>query len=127
MRVTRNEVHIDWNKVSEIDIAYMAGIVDADGCISVTNHPKNKYWRLTINNTNKPLMDWIENKFGVGGVNKERRKRPKNHKKVYVFLVAAQKELYEMIKRIEPYLIVKKQKALDCLAFIENKIESQLG
>ena len=115
------EPQIDWGKISKIDTAYMAGIIDADGCISVNTTRYYTYWRITINNTSKSLMDWIEDKFGVGGVNKERRKRPKNHKRVYVFLVAAQKEVLEMVKKIEPYLIVKKQKAQECIEFLEEK------
>ncbi len=112
---------INWNEISELDIAYMAGIVDGDGCICQRKTGSYGYYSLTINNTSKPLMDWIEDKFGAGGVNKERRTRPANHKRVYTYLVAAQKELFEMIKRFEPYLIVKKDKARECLEFLEEK------
>ena len=113
----------DWSKITELDLAYLAGIIDGEGCLNYCKTRKYKYCRLTISNTASSLMAWLVDKFGAGAQNREQR-RPieerKNRKPCYIFLVSAQNELHELLIRVEKYLVIKKSKAKECINYIET-------
>ena len=52
------------------DLAYLAGIVDGEGCITITENMKGgrNYYRLVldITNTSYDLMQWLEDTFISG-------------------------------------------------------------
>lgn len=123
------EAKIDFSNWQLNDLGYLAGIIDGEGCLNIytcNSLKKRRSWtycRLTINTTDENLRDWLKEKLDGGGINKERRKKPKpHHKQVYTFLIAAQKELLNLLYVIEPYLIIKKTKARECIEFLETKI-----
>lgn len=52
---------------TEIDYAYLAGIVDGEGTITLTrNNAKDKFRRptLSVSNTDVGLMNWLQAEFG---------------------------------------------------------------
>ena len=90
---------------SDFDIGYLAGIIDGEGCLNLYNSRGYTHCRLTINTTDKLLASWLKEKLGTGGVNKEKRRKPKpHHKQVYIFLMAAQADMFELLKWITPHL-----------------------
>ena len=113
----------NWENITETDLAYMAGIIDGEGCLNISKTRKYRYCRLTIANTDKFLMKWLVDKFGAGAQNREHRRSTeerKNRKPCYIFLVAAQNELHELLIRVEKYLVIKKVKARECIDYIET-------
>ena len=124
------EARIKFEQWNNLEIGYLAGIIDGEGCLNLyTCIDKKKikktytYCRLTINTTDILLSNWLKEKIGVGGVNKEQRKKPKpHHKQVYIYLMAAERDLLNLLLWIEPHLIIKKQKARECIEFLKNKI-----
>ena len=113
----------NWDNITELDLAYLAGIIDGEGCLNISKTRKYRYCRLTIANTDKSLMEWLVNKFGAGAQNREHRRsieERKNRKPCYIFLVSAQNELHELLIRVEKYLVIKKVKARECIDYIET-------
>ena len=60
-------------KIKDVDKAYLAGVIDSDGSISVIRSKPNAKNRqisyrfaleITITNLEKELMDWVVDKFG---------------------------------------------------------------
>jgi len=101
--------------------AYLAGVIDSDGCIAVSKmhegmksysnfRYKNPRYVLTLNitNTSEELMEWLLREFG--GNCKARRKEKAHHKITYGWHYNNGKAA-EILKLVEPYLIVRKKQA----------------
>lgn len=94
------------------DIAYLAGIIDGEGCVSVAINKKNgrNYYRLTldITNTNDNLMQWIQGIFG--GIVRTSYARSENRTNLHSW-TASGNQAQVLIKLVLPYLKVKLEQA----------------
>lgn len=92
--------------------AYMAGFVDADGSISIISVGRAKTFivRITVNNTNYDIIELFSKEFG-GKIRKNgNTKRNIRWKECYEWTLTNNKGL-NVIKKLYPYLIIKKQQA----------------
>ncbi len=97
------------------NILYLAGILDGEGCISIELQAANKscrkvdYYipRLSVINTSYPLIEWLINNFGG---KHHIRKKEDNCRLIYVWNIFGQ-HMEDVIRAVEPFLIVKKQAA----------------
>ena len=99
-----------------LHIAYLAGIIDGEGSIYIGNYSCNKttgarYFQtnIQVTNTDKPLIDWLFEKFGgrvntrtPGQIAKNSRKQP------YVWTISGDL-LTHICELILPFLICKKR------------------
>jgi len=129
LRITTNfiERKIFIETWPDFDIGYFAGIVDGEGCIDITkgNRKNGKSYftsRLHIVNTDINLMEWLKERIGMGSYYREHRERD-NHKKCYTFVISAVNDLLGILKAIEPYLVIKKEKAQEIIKLLEDRIE----
>jgi len=103
--------------MTETDLAYLAGIIDGEGCISVSENPRNgrKYYRLILDvtNTNDILMQWLEDTFG--GIVRTNYARAENRSNLHGWTVSG-KQCQELLAMVLPYLIIKKAQAELALA-----------
>lgn len=114
------------------EICYLAGVLDSDGCISISKMKPGKQrtvnprYVLTMNvvNTSLNLMHWLVEKFG--GHFKPRSVRGPNHRTVYDWWFNNGKCIW-ILKLVEPFLIVKKQQALLGIDFIEHWVTIHVG
>ena len=95
------------------EIAYLAGIVDGEGTISVhKTHGNRKNTNavpyVSISNTNEALIKWIRSR--VGGILRT-RKPCKSHYKIAYDLRFYYNRALDLITLIYPYLIVKRNQA----------------
>lgn len=109
-------------------LAYIAGILDADGCFMITKHnrktPENRRWNTlekrspTYMPSVKIAMIEIEAiafltydlKFGKYHLDGARKSRP-NSKNIYQWYLRGQKWVTPFLKEVIPYLRVKKHRA----------------
>ncbi len=109
---------------NELIIAYLAGIIDGEGTIRITEGKvKGKNWKNIYNcsirvgmTEPEPLLLLYE-VFG-GALNIE--KRTGNSRDIYRWAATGNKIAPPIIKRLLPYLIVKKEQAETVLEFVEN-------
>jgi len=107
----------------DTEIAYLAGIIDGEGCIyDGTNNKSNNSWRLTINTTDLSLFHWLESKLGKGCSYRERRRDKSNRRQLYTFQAVAINDVLEILEYVSPYLIIKKEKALECIKYLTEKL-----
>ena len=98
-------------------LIYLAGMIDGDGhfCKPDTVNGRgehHKYTRIIVVNTNIELIDWIKHNFeGNAYVYK---KKVFNHKRMGRWSLQGTKAT-KLIARLLPYLIVRKQQALQAL------------
>ena len=84
--------------------AYIAGVVDGEGTITLIrrNKGQNRRLSLTISNNDLALLQWIKKIVGVG-VMITKRTYSKKHFPSFTYSVS-NTQAYDLIERIEPYL-----------------------
>ncbi|KKM84731.1 hypothetical protein LCGC14_1296220 [marine sediment metagenome] len=86
-------------------VAYLAGLVDADGSIIMAKSKNSRYRHpaVIIANASKSIMVWLEVNFGgVGWNNNASKKNPKFRDCYFWRLVGTQ--AVDLLKQIAPYL-----------------------
>ena len=117
-------------KLNSRDLAYIAGIVDGEGCISLNlchiYHGKRikEGTRITIAlsvyNTYFPLLKYLKAAFGGTLYNAENPKGFSSKKALYQWRVAEQRAC-EILKLLLPHLKVKKKQAILALRLAARK------
>ncbi len=95
--------------LTETERAYLAGILDGEGCVSVATRLK-KYLTpiVQVTNTRLELLDWLHVRYG-GSVLARPDKR-QTRKPSYAWVVCGQKALH-VLRDARPYLLLKTQQA----------------
>lgn len=98
---------------SEIDLARLAMCIDCEGSVTVAKQSRPSgynggfayYISISISNTDKNLIDWVESFGFTIGISKSSSK-----KLCYVATLSSSKAS-EVLKLVRPYMIVKALKA----------------
>ena len=104
------------------DLAYVAGIVDGEGCIMLYLNKSKKYTsyriKVSVSNTQEWICQWLKLAFG-GCVSCEYYKSP-TRKPLWQWIVVSNKAL-DFLKLIHPYLRLKKPQAEIAIKFQEAR------
>ena len=110
--------------VSEIDLAYAAGILDGEGCITISrkNKPQAKFGAdyvlfVEVGNTDKRLIEWLHSKFG--GRTQHYEPRTPRAKESYHWYLGFGKAK-ELLLLLLPYLKLKDEEAKLAIALQET-------
>lgn len=94
-------------------LAYLAGLLDGEGCITASPNGSYYWLGVRISNTDLGLADWLQTTLG-GTVNvwqpSGRRRR------VFNWLLSGQRAA-DFLEQVSPYLIIKRRQAELWLAF----------
>ena len=93
---------------------YVGGFFDGEGSIARSG----RSFRISIAQTNEEILNEICDFAGVGHVFKV-TKRKEHWKDSWVYHIGSKKDIHLFLKRISPYLILKKDlagEAISCLA-----------
>ena len=103
------------------DLIYLAGIVDGEGCVSVSYGTKagHQRIRLTISNTDRNLIDWLTSRIG-GCVSTYHNNNRGNRKVAYHWQVYSDRA-FKLLTELLPYIKLKKRQAELCLQFHTDK------
>ena len=104
---------------------YLAGFFDGEGCICYYPKKNGKIidFRAIVTNTRLEILKIFYNKWGGKITEKKRTEKDVFRKTCYNWVVWA-KECEVFLKEIEPYLILKKEKAQRAL-LIRNTMEKR--
>ncbi len=112
--------------IKETDLAYAAGVIDSDGCITISHERRNDrdkpnlYHRLNIRviTTDYRILEWFKSTFdGSTYV----QNKPRGNRKTCWAWQKRDAPAAEFIKGILPYLIYKKDQGIVALEFREYK------
>ncbi len=102
----------DFNMTNE-EKAYLAGIIDGEGCISIyskeRNGPRRFGLRLTIYNSDLQLMDWITKRLGgkaVECITHRQQGRLRN----YQWATEGHRAI-KVLSQVYPYMVMKRKQA----------------
>lgn len=107
-------------------IAYLAGIIDGEGSISITSVRKRKDGKkyrsislsLQIGSISKQLVNWIKKNFPIIKVYHKRLLY--TGKLFHIFRVTKQHELKSILSLVLPFLIIKQAQAKIVLKILNN-------
>lgn len=110
------------SKWDDEDLAYAAGFLDGEGCFSTINKKNAASIRVTVSNTNRPVLLWLKSKFGgcVAPQYKDKSKLKLNHRPVYIWNVDSN-QANILCNIIVPYLKEKAEQALLLIALHQTK------
>lgn len=96
--------------LEEVEKAYIAGIIDGEGTITLTRHHRNETPapNVSISNNDLTLLHWIKRK--VGGTIITKGKKKQHHKESYTWHLRFDKAI-GLLNEIRDYLIIKRQHA----------------
>jgi hypothetical protein len=109
-------------ELSPENAAYIAGIVDGEGCIYlhtggfIGRRSYRPRWVVTITNTNKNLIDWLHDKIGTGNISLV-SSNPLGVKPCYNYQIASQQNIVALLIQLLPYLKVKRERAEAAIRF----------
>ena len=113
--------------LNKIQLAYIAGILDGEGHISITRNMCRTCVRgyrhrvqIAITNSELKLMRILKNWFGGHIQNIQIDEKHNYRKQCYCWKQWAVNEQLEFLKLIEPYLFLKRRQAQICIDFLEN-------
>ena len=112
---------VDLSSLTREEIGYIAGFMDGEGSICFC---LGKSMRPTIQfpNTNKEVIDWLLKKLTVGGLSiTVREKKNPKWKTLYQIHIGGVKNVYDILLKIEPYLIIKKDKAQQAIRELKGR------
>lgn len=107
--------------ITEIDKAWLAGIVDGEGSIILTRHPKadSLVFRVIVYNTNPIIAEQAKTLFeSILGtpVRVDKIKRAKTHRIIYHVTVDCRDKVARILSTLVPYLRGKRREAEIVLA-----------
>jgi len=96
--------------LEEVEKAYLAGIVDGEGTVTLMKHHKNEtpIPFVAVANNSLPLLKWIKTK-AEGMIVSKRKSKPHHHDS-FVWSVRQDRAL-RFLNEIKKYLIIKRPQA----------------
>lgn len=104
------------DKPTEEQIAYIAGFFDGEGCVHIGGRRRNTSYNLEVSiaNTNKDILLWIQSIYG--GYIKNVRKAKERHTQCYNWRVVSNQAIL-FLESIYPFLRIKHNQADGAMAF----------
>ena len=103
------------NKLTETEKAYIAGLLDGEGCIGIqkkksqhTKYPFDFQVRVIITNSYFPTICWLKEKTGIGCAYEYNKSFKENWNSVHRWQVVAN-QATEFLEMIYPYIQIKKE------------------
>lgn len=110
--------------LSEVDAAYLAGLIDADGTIGLYRKKRNGapcyVLTLGISNTRNDLLAWVQRTTSAGFIVTQKRETA-THKAAYQWL-AHNRVAWSVLQQTMPYMRVKEDRA----ALAKNALDALL-
>lgn len=97
------------------EAAYIAAMIDGEGTISIRGA---RTVRIAVINTDEALIAFLCSFGGAAGV----RALIPNRRQCFAWTVGHRHDVQWLLSQVEPYMIVKRQKAIDALALIDDLI-----
>ncbi|SMQ84111.1 LAGLIDADG-like domain-containing protein [Bacillus sp. OV166] len=93
------------------EAAYIAGIIDGEGSITLTRMHENENRRpcITDASTDKELLVYIRS-LTDGTINSKKNYNPERHKDSYTLTIKKKDSVVTLLKKISPYLRVDKKR-----------------
>lgn len=111
----------DLSSLTREEVGYIAGFMDGEGSILISEKKKTNP-TIQFPNTNLESIEWLQKKLTVGGLAiTVREKLNPKWKTLYQLHIGGVLNVYAILKVIEPYLIIKRDKARYAIDLLQRK------
>lgn len=104
-------------------VAYIAGILDGEGCIY--RNPQGK-WIVGISNTNETLMSWLLESLPGSHVYTKKKDYKGRKVNCYYWQIGSQPDILVFLHAMLPFVIVKREKIIQCLEELSGTFTERL-
>ena len=103
------------NTLDQTDAAYIAGLIDGEGTVTLSRRHRNenRHVVISISNTDRPLLEYVLNSVGAGKITNKRTSQS-HHTPSYTYAIANRQAL-ALLKQTLPYLKTYKAKRSDII------------
>jgi len=122
--VTIRDNYFEIKKISNTDKAYIAGIMDGEGCFNMIKNPKRNSIhsaRIMVVNTEMSMLSFLKDRYG-GFVIESKSKMQKRYRWMWVL---SNSNIDKFLHDILPYLVVKKEQAKIMIKFRKSKLRTK--
>ncbi len=98
------------NKLTKEQAAYIAGIVDGEGYLRLSEHDNRVSGHIRVGQKDIRLLFWLKETTGVGNIRRAKSSKVKNGF-FYLWNLSPAKEQILFLKEIIPYLVLKSTEA----------------
>jgi hypothetical protein len=100
-----------------VDLGYLTALLDREGTLSLASY--GEYWRVSVNNTDKEIIDWLAK---IGGTTSSQSQGTKR-KGMLIWTLADQQDVHDLLSAVLPHLKVpaKRDKANNAIADISSR------
>lgn len=93
--------------MTDLEKAYIAGIIDGEGSIMLQRFHYNEYPSpcISIASTTHELLDWIKSVIGKGVIKQKKNYNNSKHKDCYSYILKYN-DAIKLLEDIYPYLII---------------------
>ena len=120
MDMVKQKVNAVGKNVTEVDWAYLSGLMDADGAIMapIERHSEKKFgFRIRVivkvTQSGDSLLNYLKERFGVGQVRKNRS--------TFDWLIRDQDSVKQILCGLQPFIKVKLKQTKFALALLEKE------
>lgn len=112
------------NALQETDKAYLAGLIDGEGCITITktqgkvNRTPVYTATVVIAMTNKNVLEYVKAMTGIGSMAIQDRSQRENYSDAYRWFITVTSDIRDLLLSIIPFLHVKKVEAESMVEFL---------
>ncbi|OGR83977.1 MAG: hypothetical protein A2901_02465 [Elusimicrobia bacterium RIFCSPLOWO2_01_FULL_54_10] len=98
--------------MTKTERAYLAGLIDGEGTITLTRNSKSQHPQpqVSIANNNLRILKWVRSKMGMGSLLTKMPKKA-THNVAYTWQVNRAGGSFKVLRAVYPYLRVKKRQA----------------
>jgi transposase len=109
-------------KLSPTQLAYIAGLIDGEGCIFINHRSKSRRFDLhvSIDNTDPRMSDWLRKTIQYGFRIQMKAKAESHWNDGFKF-TASGRYAADLIAKTLPYLVIKRDQAAVALEFQRRK------
>lgn len=95
---------MDNEQLRPTDAAYIAGLIDGEGTITLTrkHQNENRQLAITISNTDRTLLEFVHSTVGAGKITNKRVTRT-HHTPSYTYAIHNRQAL-QLLEQVNPYL-----------------------
>ena len=99
---------------------YIAGFFDGEGTLA--KHGKG--FRISITQTNKRILEQIQEFASVGHIFEITKRKP-HWKDAWAYYIAKQSDIYKFVKKVEPKLVLKRKLAKEAILTIGKNLKER--
>jgi len=114
-------------QLSDVERAYLAGIIDGEGSISLIDNRKSSQRKLTpviaIGNTNLKMIEWLSGHLPKHY--KHSKQGWKSSRLMWIIRISGMHRVRWVLEQVKPYLIAKREQADVLLEFCQLRMRGR--